>query len=68
MLTFRVASKARTPGLSTFCLSDYAGWRWQMTGFISRVRIPKTLAITAILIALAAHSSLLAQMPPDSSW
>jgi hypothetical protein len=38
-----------------------------MTGLISRIRITKTLAITAILIALA-HSSVLAQMPPDSTW
>ena len=39
-----------------------------MTGFISLVRIPKTVAITAILIALGANSSILAQMPPGSSW
>ncbi len=39
-----------------------------MTEFISRIPIPKTLAITTILIALGAHSSLLAQMPPDSTW
>jgi hypothetical protein len=39
-----------------------------MTGFISRIRIPKPLAIMAILIALGAPSSLLAQMPPDSTW
>jgi hypothetical protein len=38
-----------------------------MSGFISRVKLPKTVAVAAIMLAFVAGSFCVAQMPPESA-
>jgi len=50
-------------------MTDYAGWRWRVTGFICQVRLRKIIAMTAVVFVvvcgLGTASSSLAQTAAD---
>src|SRR5207302_9954029 len=62
---FRVRKTCKNAGMA-FCMTDYASWRWHVTRFISRVKLQKTIALAAIILAFGAASYCLAQMAGDS--